>query len=56
VFSVLVVSSYVSLYFSHFWLSFVIICLGVFLPVRLRISRHALARKKEGRLLLPLSM
>ncbi|XP_059459142.1 uncharacterized protein LOC132188643 [Corylus avellana] len=56
VFSVLVVSSYVSMYFRHFWLSFVIICLGILLPVRLRKSRQALARKKEGRLLLPLSM
>ncbi|GMY11539.1 NADH-ubiquinone oxidoreductase chain [Fagus crenata] len=56
VFSMLVISSYVSLYFRHFWLSFVIICLGIFLPIRLRISRLALARKRERRLPLPLSM
>lgn len=52
-FSVLVISSYVTLYFGHCWVSFVIICLGIFLPVRLRISRQALARKKES--ILPLS-
>ncbi|CAK9152419.1 unnamed protein product [Ilex paraguariensis] len=55
-FSVLVISSYVTLYFRHFWLSFAIICLGIFLPIRLRISRQAHARKRERRLLLPLSM
>ncbi|POO02546.1 NADH-ubiquinone oxidoreductase chain [Trema orientale] len=57
VFSMLVVSSYVALYFRHFRLSFVILCFGVFLPLRLRISRHALAKKsRERKLLLPLSM
>ncbi|KAL3527097.1 hypothetical protein ACH5RR_011753 [Cinchona calisaya] len=52
-FSSLVISSYMTLYFRHYWVSFVIMCLGVFLPVRLRISRQAFARKKER--LLPLS-
>ncbi|KAL3525396.1 hypothetical protein ACH5RR_013768 [Cinchona calisaya] len=52
-FSVLLISSYVTLYFRHYWLSFVIVCLGIFLPVRLRISRQELARKKES--ILPLS-
>ncbi|KAK9990421.1 hypothetical protein SO802_025406 [Lithocarpus litseifolius] len=56
VFSMLVISSYMSLYFRHFWLSLIFICLGIFLPVRLRISRLALARKRERRLQLPLSM
>ncbi|GMN29474.1 hypothetical protein TIFTF001_002453 [Ficus carica] len=54
VFSMLVVSSYTALYFRHFRLSFVIVCFGVFLPIRLRISRQALAKKRDGRL--PLSM
>ncbi|KAK7836280.1 hypothetical protein CFP56_022776 [Quercus suber] len=56
VFSMLVISSYVSLYFRQFWLSLIFICLGIFLHVRLRISRLALARKRERRLQLPLSM
>ncbi|KAJ7952990.1 NADH-ubiquinone oxidoreductase chain [Quillaja saponaria] len=56
VFFVLVLSSYLTLYFRHFWLSLVIICLGIFLPIRLRMSRQALTRKRERRLLLPLSM
>lgn len=56
VFSMLVISSYVSLYFRHFWLSFLIICLGIFLPLRLRSSRQVLTRKRERRWLLPLSM
>ncbi|KAL5557274.1 hypothetical protein UlMin_039510 [Ulmus minor] len=57
VFIMLVVTSYMTLYFRHFRLSFVIICFGIFLPIRLRISRHAvLVKKRERRLLLPLSM
>ncbi|KAF6166634.1 hypothetical protein GIB67_005496 [Kingdonia uniflora] len=53
-FSVLVISLCTALYFTHFWLSLILICLGVFLPIRLRMSRQRkLARK---RLLLPLSM
>ncbi|PSS30822.1 Undecaprenyl-diphosphatase [Actinidia chinensis var. chinensis] len=55
-FCVLLVSSYVSLYFRYFWLSFVIVCLGVLLPIRLRRSRQTLARKRDRRLFLPLSM
>ncbi|XP_062102386.1 uncharacterized protein LOC133812615 [Humulus lupulus] len=57
VFTMLVVSSYLALYFRHFRLSFAILCLGVFLPLRLKISRHTLARRsRERKLLLPLSM
>ncbi|KAJ9147089.1 hypothetical protein P3X46_029291 [Hevea brasiliensis] len=56
VFSMLVISSYLTLYFRHLWLSVLIICLGIFLPIRLRNSRQLLARKRERRLLLPLSM
>lgn len=52
-FGALVISSYLTLYLRHYWISFVIICIGVFLPWRLRITRQALARKKER--LLPLS-
>ncbi|KAL5752696.1 hypothetical protein ACOSP7_022893 [Xanthoceras sorbifolium] len=55
-FSVLVVSSYVSFYFRHFWLSPFILCLGICLPIRLRSYRQAVNRKRERRLLLPLSM
>lgn len=56
VFSMLVISSYVSLYFRHFWLCLIFICLGIFLPVHLKKSRLALAKKRERRLQLPLSM
>ncbi|KAK3011623.1 hypothetical protein RJ639_011125 [Escallonia herrerae] len=56
VFTVLVVSSYVTLYFRHFWLSFLIICVGILLPIHLRVSRQSLARKRDRRLMLPLSM
>ncbi|KAG2720035.1 hypothetical protein I3843_02G010900 [Carya illinoinensis] len=56
IFSMLVVSCYWSLYLGHIRISFVVICIGIFLPVRLRKSRQSLARKKERRLLLPLSM
>lgn len=56
VFGILVVSSYVSLYLKHFWLSFFVICLGILLPIRLKISRHTMAKKRERRLILPLSM
>ncbi|KAI5581548.1 hypothetical protein BDE02_07G025200, partial [Populus trichocarpa] len=34
--SMLVISSYKALYFRHFWLLFLIICLAIFLPVHLR--------------------
>ncbi|KAK9285422.1 hypothetical protein L1049_024615 [Liquidambar formosana] len=53
-FKALLVSSYVALYFRHFWLSFFIMCLSILLPVRLRINRQAVVRKRERRL--PLSM
>ncbi|KAI3813521.1 hypothetical protein L1987_18246 [Smallanthus sonchifolius] len=55
-FIVLVTSSYMTLYFRHFWFSFAIICLGISIPIRLRISRQTIAKKKDRRLLLPLSM
>ncbi|KAI5684205.1 hypothetical protein M9H77_05433 [Catharanthus roseus] len=51
-FGALVILSYVALYLRYYRVSFVFVCTGVFLPLRLRISRHALARKKER--LLPL--
>jgi len=45
------------LYFRHFWLSAVIICVGILLPTGLYILRQRkLAKKRERRLLLPLSM
>jgi uncharacterized membrane protein len=53
----LIVSSYMMLYFRHFWLSAVIICVGIILPAGLYILRQRkLAKKRERRLLLPLSM
>ncbi|KAG1348085.1 hypothetical protein COCNU_06G019140 [Cocos nucifera] len=53
----LVISSYVTLYFRYFKLSAIIICLGILLPVCLQICRHRkMAKKRERRLLLPLSM
>ncbi|XP_017697194.2 uncharacterized protein LOC108511131 [Phoenix dactylifera] len=53
----LVISSYVTLYFRYFRLSAVIICLGILLPVCLQVCRQRkLAKKRERRLLLPLSM
>ncbi|KAF9609449.1 hypothetical protein IFM89_016249 [Coptis chinensis] len=56
-FSVLVISAYMTLYFRRFRLSFVIICLGILLPICLKISRRRkLAKKRERRMLLPLSM
>ncbi|KAL8248119.1 hypothetical protein R6Q59_004987 [Mikania micrantha] len=55
-FIVFLTSSYITLYSRHLWLSFGLICLGVLIPIRLRICRQTIARKKERRLLLPLSM
>ena len=53
----LIISSYMTLYFRHFWLSAVIISLGILLPAGLYILRQRkLAKKRERRLLLPLSM
>ncbi|KAK3224101.1 hypothetical protein Dsin_011126 [Dipteronia sinensis] len=54
-FSMLVVLSYVS-YFRQFWLSPFILCLGICLPIRLRSCRQAVTRKRDRRMLLPLSM
>ncbi|KAI3462492.1 hypothetical protein Pfo_019155 [Paulownia fortunei] len=56
IFVVLLVSSYVTLYLKHYWISFGILCLGILLPIRLRILRRSLARKRDRRLFLPLSM
>ncbi|CAA6667440.1 unnamed protein product [Spirodela intermedia] len=53
----LVVFSYVTLNLRHFWLSSCILFLGILLPICLAISRHRkVAKKRERRLLLPLSM
>lgn len=53
----LIISSYMTLYFRHFWLSAIIISLGILLPAGLYILRQRkLAKKRERRLLLPLSM
>ncbi|TXG59623.1 hypothetical protein EZV62_014196 [Acer yangbiense] len=54
-FGMLVVLSYVS-YFRQFWLSPFILCLGICLPIRLRSCRQAVTRKRDRRMLLPLSM
>ncbi|GAB4847133.1 hypothetical protein Ancab_026144 [Ancistrocladus abbreviatus] len=55
-FGVLVVLSYLTLHFRYSGLSFLIICLVILLAVRLRMSRWEFARKKEKRMLLPLSI
>ncbi|XVE82637.1 hypothetical protein DITRI_Ditri16bG0022000 [Diplodiscus trichospermus] len=55
-FSVLIILSSLSLYFRHFWLFCIAICLGIFLPIRLRHCRQALVKKRERKFLLPLSM
>ncbi|KAL5704589.1 hypothetical protein ACHQM5_022993 [Ranunculus cassubicifolius] len=56
-FSVLVVLAYATLYFRYFRLSFAIVCFGMLLPVCLKFSRRRkLAKRKERRMLLPLSM
>ncbi|KAK2657222.1 hypothetical protein Ddye_010274 [Dipteronia dyeriana] len=54
-FSVLLVLSYVS-YFRQFLLSPFILCLGICLLIRLRSCRQAVTRKRDRRMLLPLSM
>ncbi|KAL3813212.1 hypothetical protein ACJIZ3_014480 [Penstemon smallii] len=56
IFIVLLVSSYITLYLRHYWISFFVLCLGITLPICLRISRQSLARKKDRRFFLPLSM
>ncbi|KAL6346372.1 hypothetical protein AAG906_033168 [Vitis piasezkii] len=55
-FSVLLVSSCMTFYFRYFRLSSITVCLVILLLIRLRASKKAFARKKERRLLLPLSM
>ncbi|KZV19019.1 hypothetical protein F511_08447 [Dorcoceras hygrometricum] len=55
-FTVLLVSSYVTLYLKHYWISFGIMFLAILIPYILRISRQSIARKRDRRLLLPLSM
>ncbi|GKU94543.1 hypothetical protein SLEP1_g8022 [Rubroshorea leprosula] len=52
-FSTLVLSSYFTLYFRHFWLSLLTMGLGISIPVFLRSSRQTLTKKRES---LPLSM
>ncbi|KAL3844839.1 hypothetical protein ACJIZ3_002242 [Penstemon smallii] len=56
IFIVLLVSSYVTLSMTHYGISFVMLCLAIILPIRLKISRKSLARKRDRRFLLPLSM
>ncbi|XP_019172955.1 PREDICTED: uncharacterized protein LOC109168398 [Ipomoea nil] len=53
-FCVFVISSYLTLRSKHYWISLIILCISVSLPVRLRILRQANARKRVR--LLPLSM
>uniref|UniRef100_A0A0A9HER1 Uncharacterized protein n=1 Tax=Arundo donax TaxID=35708 RepID=A0A0A9HER1_ARUDO len=51
------VSCYVTLYLKWFRLSTMFVFFGILLPVSLKVSRHRrLKRKRERRLLLPLSM
>ncbi|PAN50738.1 hypothetical protein PAHAL_9G542400 [Panicum hallii] len=56
-FCFLMVTCYVALYLKWFKLSAMFVIFGILLPVSLKISRHRrLKRKRERRLLLPLSM
>ncbi|KAI4993498.1 uncharacterized protein LOC123449232 [Hordeum vulgare subsp. vulgare] len=56
-FCCLMVSCYAALYLKWFKLSSLFVILGILLPVSLKVSRHRrLKRKRERRLLLPLSM
>lgn len=55
-FIMLMLLSYLSLYFRHYWLSIMAIWLGILLPIRLRSCRQALVKKRERKFLLPLSM
>uniref|UniRef100_A0A0D9VRH8 Uncharacterized protein n=1 Tax=Leersia perrieri TaxID=77586 RepID=A0A0D9VRH8_9ORYZ len=56
-FCILMVSCYVALYLRWFRLSAIFVVFGILIPVSLKISRHRrLKRKRERRLLLPLSM
>ncbi|KAJ6832911.1 uncharacterized protein M6B38_295095 [Iris pallida] len=54
-FCLLVIASYV-LYFRFHRLSAIIIFLGMLIPISVQIRHRKLARKRERRLLLPLSM
>ncbi|KAG6401928.1 hypothetical protein SASPL_138796 [Salvia splendens] len=56
IFIALLFSSYITLYLKHYWVSSIILCLGIFVPIRLRILRQSLARKRDRRMMLPLSM
>ncbi|KAL7141767.1 hypothetical protein ABFS83_08G075700 [Erythranthe nasuta] len=56
IFIVLLITSYATLYLKHYWVSFFVVCLGILVPIRLKFSRQSLARKRDRRLLLPLSM
>ncbi|KAG6385933.1 hypothetical protein SASPL_154816 [Salvia splendens] len=55
-FIALLISSYITLYLKRYWVSYIVLCLGILLPIRLRILRQSLARKRDRRLMLPLSM
>ncbi|KAG6412420.1 hypothetical protein SASPL_125098 [Salvia splendens] len=55
-FIALLLSSYITLYLKRYFVSSIILCLGILLPIRLRILRQSLARKRDRRLMLPLSM
>ncbi|XP_052879454.1 uncharacterized protein LOC128285642 [Gossypium arboreum] len=52
----LMLLSFLSLYFRHYWLSIMAIWLGILLPIRLRSCRQALVKKSKRKFLLPLSM
>ncbi|XP_020275008.1 uncharacterized protein LOC109849574 [Asparagus officinalis] len=56
VFCSLVIASYVILYFRYHRLSAAIVLVGILIPICVFIRQRKLARKRERRLLLPLSM
>ncbi|KAJ0981908.1 hypothetical protein J5N97_010163 [Dioscorea zingiberensis] len=56
-FFLLAISSSLTLYYRYPRISACIACIGILLPVCLKVSRQRkLARKRERRMLLPLSM
>ncbi|KAK1287693.1 hypothetical protein QJS10_CPB19g00526 [Acorus calamus] len=56
-FLLLIISSFVTLYFRYFRLSAIVVLLMILLPVCLKVCRQRkLAKKRERRLLLPLSV
>lgn len=56
-FFVLLISSFIALYLKYTWPAVSFVCFAILLPICLKIIRYfKLARKRQRRMLLPLSM